>query len=300
MNNDLQRKFETLPEELKEAITSVDFAKSLQEIGKTSGLHLDQLDQLFEEVGFVLLGMTHPNEFGKKISSLFNLPEVARNSLVKEVDEKIFKPIRVSLMSIHNKPAPSPVQTFTPKAAEIIPPAPAMPHEADYNSMSRDAILSAIEDPIKSVEKKLSADYSPKRNVETSDPKEYVEQRNEMIQKMKINPLAGSLTPPKKSLAEEAVLVAQKKVEIKTPPTPTPLSVPLHHEGISVPLPSPVIIQKLPPSIEIPKPAGVPTSSIEKLNSVVRIPRQSVNVTSQPTGATSSSNKTSDPYRETF
>ncbi|MEK7567648.1 MAG: hypothetical protein AAB513_01875 [Patescibacteria group bacterium] len=280
--DELQRKFDSLPEELREAITSVDFAKSLQEIGKTSGLHLDQLDQLFEEVGFVLLGMTHPSEFGRKIGVLFNLPEVARNSLVKEVDEKIFKPIRTSLMSLHSK-TPKTTNDLRPttydrQTNEVKPREQAIPHETDY-SMSRADILSAIENP---VTKKVNIDNTPKRNVETSDPHLYLSEHNEMIQKMKIAPLAGNIITPKKSLAEEAVLVAQKKVEgDKRTPSPDKSQ-----------NPSPIIIQKTPPAPQNIQPLTIATSPLEKLSSVVRIPRQSVNITTPPT------TKGVDPYRE--
>ncbi len=293
MHDDLQKKFDSLPEDLKEAITSVDFAESLQTIGKNRELHLDQLDQLFEQVGLVLLGEIHPDQFGPRVAKMFGLSESGKNMLVRDVDEKIFKPIHTSLMSLYEKPAEVPI--IPQKPAEINPPAPVIPHESDY-SMSRDDILSAIENPQVA---KLENEYVPRKAFETNDPHAYLEKRVEMLKKIE-SQLMKIETPSakKKSLSEEAVLVAKAKVgrnddrrftrqnfakqnlggqatddEKKIPPEPLP------------PITAPQ---------QLPKPA-------DKLEKMVQIPRQIVNVVSpisaNKTGQSGTSSS-SDPYRE--
>ena len=309
-DTDLQKKFDSLPEDLKAAITSVDFAESLQSIGKNNGLQLDQLDQLFEEVGFVMLGIIHPNDFGKKIMQLFHLDEAKKNSLVLEVDEKIFKPIRASLVAIYEKPSES-KSNLVEKPADQASLSPNIPHESDY-SMSRDDILSAIENPqMANRESTVS-----KRAFETNNPKEYLARRGEVLKNLEsklLNQLQNKEALVKKhSLTEEALMIAKgktfgqkntadQKPETSTVVTPTTITSTNTVNSIVSP-PSISIISPLPaprPSTpDIITVASFPKPS-DKLEKVVQIPRQIINVSPIPiTPSATTSNATKDPYRE--
>jgi len=217
--------FRKLPEEIQEAIASVDTVYAIQAIGKNSSLMLDVVGQLEAEVGYALLGLSSLKEFSKTLEKELSLPREKAEAVTKEVDQKIFKPIRSSLMELHRSAipvAPTPAST------------PAMPAYSTLNTkvsgpdydMSRDAILSAIENPTPA-DVKVSHRFP-----ETADPHEYISQRDHLIKILEKNNAAtlnqdGSKKP---SLTEEALLVARKKIEKiaekkevpPTPPSPAP------------------------------------------------------------------------------
>lgn len=287
MDNDLQKKFDSLPEDLKEAITSVDFSETLQTIGKNSDLHLDQLDQLFEEVGLVMLGITHPNQFGPKVAKLFNLSESGKNLLVKAVDEKIFQPIHTSLMKLHEKTTPS-EQTVSPNLTETSPPTNVIPHESDY-SMSREDILSAIENPTAT---NSETEYTPRKvTFETNDPHDYLEKRENILKKIEDQLLKIDAPIPKHSLSEEAVLIARKKTEKYPQLSKQPETKP---HGVEEKKEDERPTQIISPVQILPKP-------MDKLEKVTHVGKQVINIptpniaTPQPPSSTP---RSVDPYRE--
>ena len=61
---ELARKhYEELLAVLKEALFSVEVADKIGEIGKKFGLTIEQTGIMAEETGYVMLGLTRPNEF---------------------------------------------------------------------------------------------------------------------------------------------------------------------------------------------------------------------------------------------
>lgn len=293
---DLQSKFDSLPEAIKEAITSVDFSNHLQTIGRNNGLHIDELDALLEEVGFVMLGETHSKDFPEKLGKRLNITQEKLTPLIKSIDDEIFQPIRSALMEVTAKPAP----TITQSQASVTTTPPNKPltsaEEADYN-MSRDAILSEIENPRPA---EVKVDYVPKRNIEATDPHEYLLQRKTP---------QGFINKPsteggKPSLAAEAVLIAEKKAldkikmvmpevniatkpQIQVPPTIPTMPTPQKPAGGNAQvMPS----QNKPTTLSI-----NPANSSIKLSSVAQTPstKTIVNTTTNPQGS-----KSVDPYRE--
>jgi|GEM_PF-5116205 len=271
---DIQKKFETLPQVIKEAITSVDFAEKLQSIGRNSNLHLDQLDLLFEEVGYVMLGETRPQDFNQKIADRLGLRIGQVGPLVKEVDEQIFRPIRTSLFSLHDEKqkegilpvsrsssyrepleetfapptistglTPSPLSSAFPikkeelglptsfgaplNAFSVIPPqinkgstpanlapqtlgeglviTPAASPDSNEDN-SKDGLVEPI------VDDEIDADglEVPHRKIETTNPHKYLAERAHLLESLTFK---GTSSVSKKSLAEEAFLVAKQKTE---------------------------------------------------------------------------------------
>lgn len=311
---DLQKKFESLPSDLKDALTSVDLSEKLQRIGKDQGLHLDQVDALMEEIGFVMLGETKPDEFGSKVSSRLGLPPEKVGPLVKSVDEEIFKPIRFSLMELHQKSAVrgQPIGQVIQNDESTLNAKVSGP---DYD-MSRAAILSAIENPTPAEVKVASVVH---RTPEPTDPKEYLLRREDVVKNMQ-KKLAGAaqsayVNLKKPSLTEEALLVAQKKASEKdalnkeggspqTPPLtqllarPTGLNVPPRSSSTSIAFSPKVTALSVTPSLNITSPPAKPA---DKLSGVIQVPRTTTTIESLPADVSAGAPaKTSgaDPYRE--
>ncbi len=83
---EIQEKFDNLPSDVRAAMTSVDFANSLQEIGKQNNLLLDSLDKLFEIVGYVMLGLLKSSEFSPTIKRELDLDDIKSRAITEQVD----------------------------------------------------------------------------------------------------------------------------------------------------------------------------------------------------------------------
>ncbi|MCR4330504.1 MAG: hypothetical protein NUV49_01325 [Patescibacteria group bacterium] len=104
MENDkeqLLEQFKKLPKDLQDAITSNDIDVAMQEISKKSHLHIDQAGELADEVGLVLLGVVHPDDFLEDVVFRLKIDKKAAGEIVADVNEHVFKKVRESLMKVH-------------------------------------------------------------------------------------------------------------------------------------------------------------------------------------------------------
>lgn len=127
----LEEKFKTLPPDVQHAITSVDIARQLTDIGKKHHLHVDQLDELFDEAGLVMLGLTKPRDLIKNLRRRVSISDDESRAVVHEIDVQIFSPIRESLKKIHG------VNDASTEDAEL---------SDEERGLSREEILRDIED----------------------------------------------------------------------------------------------------------------------------------------------------------
>ena len=118
----LREIYKNLPEEIKDALDSVELLDLIEEIGKKFHLHIDQQGKISNEIGLMLFGITRPENFIDKLIKAVELtPEVA-GEITKELNTKIFFPIRKSIERVHSTasqnayhaaPAPQ-VEHFSP------------------------------------------------------------------------------------------------------------------------------------------------------------------------------------------
>ena len=128
-SEELNEIFKTLPEELKDAIVSVDTAKVINETGKKYGLHVDQIGAVASQTGLVLLGVLHPTEFVSGVTKAAGIERVVASQIASDINDKIFLKVREILKGVTNKPAvEEPVDDSGPRPL-------------------RDALLKAIENP---------------------------------------------------------------------------------------------------------------------------------------------------------
>ncbi len=97
----LLEQFKKLPKDLQDAITSNDVDTALQEISKINHLHIDQAGELADEVGLVLLGVVHPDDFLEDVLFRLKVDRKAATEIVADVNERVFKKVRESLMKVH-------------------------------------------------------------------------------------------------------------------------------------------------------------------------------------------------------
>jgi len=99
---DLEDKFKNLPKDIQNAISSVSVGKTMEEIGKKYRLHVDKMNELFDETGLVMLGLTHPKDYIKNLQKRLVIDIDTVKKIAADINEQIFRPIRESLKEIHN------------------------------------------------------------------------------------------------------------------------------------------------------------------------------------------------------
>lgn len=98
---ELEKKYATLPDDIRKAMSSMDIARFVENIGKSHSLHIDQIGQLMDEVSFIMLGFMHPSDFISNIQKSLEIDNEKAQEITKDINEKIFRPIKASLLSIH-------------------------------------------------------------------------------------------------------------------------------------------------------------------------------------------------------
>lgn len=140
----IDERYEKLPDVLKDAMFSPDIADKMVEVGKKSGLTLDKIGEIAEETGYVVLGLTAPKDFVKALEARLEKDAGKAPEIAKEINHQIFYPLREELKKAHNieitteelekkeplmrpaPPRPAPAPTIPPKPATApIPPLPA-------------------------------------------------------------------------------------------------------------------------------------------------------------------------------
>ncbi|MBI2099790.1 MAG: hypothetical protein HYT48_00410 [Candidatus Vogelbacteria bacterium] len=109
-NKTRDERFEKLPPNIQQAISSADNERAIQEIGKKYALHIDQLGLLDDEVNLVLLGDTPSNQFVEKIKNVLRIDGAQAQAVGQEVSERIFMPLRDSLRALSEPPTSSIVE----------------------------------------------------------------------------------------------------------------------------------------------------------------------------------------------
>ncbi|MBI4118006.1 MAG: hypothetical protein HY455_00470 [Parcubacteria group bacterium] len=93
--------YKNLPENVKEAYSSVGVTEQIENIGKKYNLHVDKIADLNDEVGWVMIGATHPKDFVGKIADRLGVDAGSAHTIATDINEQIFRPIRESLKKIH-------------------------------------------------------------------------------------------------------------------------------------------------------------------------------------------------------
>lgn len=128
-SEELNERFDNLPEDLKNAFLSVDTAHVINSIGRKYGLYIDKIGETAEETGLVLLGLTHPTEFVSNLTKRLGIDRVVASQIASEINDQVFLKVRELLKDVQREKIK--------KEEEIeLEPRP-----------SKDALLAALEHP---------------------------------------------------------------------------------------------------------------------------------------------------------
>ena len=118
----VEQRFENLPDELKEALASVETADELENIGKKRSLMLDQVSELADETGLVMLGFTKSDQFVRNVSQRLNINEAKAVDIARDVNSTILDKIRDGLRQIQEQAQSE--EEIAPEAPANLPIAP--------------------------------------------------------------------------------------------------------------------------------------------------------------------------------
>ena len=89
-----EEKLRSLPLEIQDAITSPEFGEKVDAIGEKHNLHIDQVGELVNEVGLVLLGETKSSDFAANIEKSLNIAAAEANTITEDINTDIFLPLQ--------------------------------------------------------------------------------------------------------------------------------------------------------------------------------------------------------------
>ncbi|MBI2637680.1 MAG: hypothetical protein HYW88_02150 [Candidatus Sungbacteria bacterium] len=124
--SDIVKRYNELPEDVKQAMMSVASAEIIFEIGHKHGLNIERIGKLAEEAGYIMLGAIAPKEFVTDLVRVLGVSEPKATEIAKDVNTKIFLQIREALKKIHGSRFSEEIAVAKPKtSASAPPPAPA-------------------------------------------------------------------------------------------------------------------------------------------------------------------------------
>lgn len=115
---ELLKKYEELPEDLKKAMYSASTAEIIYELGKKYGLNIEETGDLTTEVAKIILGLDHPKNFISTLIDILGVPKEKAIEIAQDVNHQIFFPIREELKKLHGIGTSS---ELTPSAPSELP-----------------------------------------------------------------------------------------------------------------------------------------------------------------------------------
>ena len=145
----IQARFEQLPKEIQDAVTSADVHNSIIEIAKKNNLHIDQEGDLVDQVGLVLLGLSPSKDFVKNFSSNSGVETATATAIASDINTEIFAKIKTSMRQIEEQATQTANQRsisdlerlgdFNIEATQV--------DQGTEHIESRDRLINSIENP---------------------------------------------------------------------------------------------------------------------------------------------------------
>jgi hypothetical protein len=98
----IQSQFGKLPKDLQNAISSTEVHDSIVAIGNKYGLHVDQLGEMVDLVGLIMLGLSPSKDFVKNFSQEAGVKNDIASSIAEDINKEVFDKIRNSMKAIEN------------------------------------------------------------------------------------------------------------------------------------------------------------------------------------------------------
>lgn len=157
---EIDKKLESLPEEIQSALTSDAVAKDIEDIATKNELLFDQTGILFDITNYVLLGLIPSNQFVKTLAKEAEIDSSLAQKIAGELNEKIFNSIKARAQNAHeavettkpNNSMISPVEQAGGFSIDRVPGEPENDANEDgTNPLNKEEILAGVENPTPSI-----------------------------------------------------------------------------------------------------------------------------------------------------
>ena len=129
----LEQIYQKIPDELQEAIFSVETADAVYNACLTQNITDERGNKVAELVGQVLMGLLLPEEFQKSLEKDGGIKKDAAMNIARDITRFVFFPVKESIRQLHNitGAVSSPAQTspVAPQAKKAAPAAAAPAQE---------------------------------------------------------------------------------------------------------------------------------------------------------------------------
>lgn len=97
----IEKILQNLPEELKEAVFSMETADAIWEICSRQGVLDERMTKIAECVGYVLMGLLTPEDFQETLEKEVKLKKDTAKKLAQEINRFIFYPVKPALEQLY-------------------------------------------------------------------------------------------------------------------------------------------------------------------------------------------------------
>jgi len=136
----IARQIGKLPLDVKDAVFSVDYSATLDQITKKNRLLIDQAGKLETETTLVMVGLEPLADYKKNILKNLEVDEKTADTIIIDVNDLIFKKIRISLQKMNKEMGEE----------EFL----------EESNIKRESILSGIENPNEILQKEGTVSFS--------------------------------------------------------------------------------------------------------------------------------------------
>ena len=159
--------YQKLPDELKEAVSSLENTDNIYNICEINNIPEGIMPSVIKYVGYVLIGVLPPNEFQKTLEEELKISAETAQKVAREIHRFIFYPVKAALEELYKieiTSVPTPV-----KPLGVAPSAPEKYREtSEGTEEEREALKSEVEELAAAGEKK----EEPRKEDEYREPVE--------------------------------------------------------------------------------------------------------------------------------
>lgn len=97
---EFEQKYSHLPNDIQQALSSLETERALETIAKKYNLHIDQIGAFYDVVEKVLTGEIKPINFTSEIIRISGIDETTARGITQDANEGIFKPLQESIRQL--------------------------------------------------------------------------------------------------------------------------------------------------------------------------------------------------------
>lgn len=114
----LEQIYQKLPEELQEALFSLETAENIGQVCESYGIGDERVSEIARYAGYVLMGLTLPQEFSGVLETEVKLPKTMADAIARDINRLVFYPVKPALEQLHRMEIEVSAKIVTPKPEE--------------------------------------------------------------------------------------------------------------------------------------------------------------------------------------